>query len=153
MTTFVYIATVLGMISAVITIVQFCANGRRNYLGVVAATILIGLLVLSICQNITIQKQDKIIKQKENIAVRANKILESTKFFGEQESATAYVSFLESVREFYPDSYARACKIESQMDNGRYSMLSTDSTISAYVAYKKLYGIVQGIAAMNEDDQ
>ncbi len=110
----------------------------------------IGLLCYSAYQNVLIEKKDIVIAQKDSIAVHATRILEKTGAYDEHSSVSTYLSFLESVREIYPDSYERACKIEKKMDNSGYSMLSTDSTISADVVYKKLHGIVVGIATLNE---
>lgn len=147
---FTCLGVLLGIVASIITIIQFCTTEKRNYWGIGAAAILIGLLCYSAYQNVMIEKKDNAIAQKENIAVHATRILEKTKFSSDQECVSAYVSFLESVREIYPDSYKRACEIEKKMDNSGYSMLYTDSTISADVVYKKLHGIVVGIAALNE---
>lgn len=147
---FTCLGVLLGIVASIITIIQFCTPEKRNYWGICAVAILIGLLCYSAYQNVLIEKKDIVIAQRENIAVHATRILEKTKLSSDQESVSAYVSFLESVREVYPDSYERACKIEKKMDNSGYSTLATDSTISANVAYQKLHGIVLGVAALNE---
>lgn len=144
------IVAVAGFVSSVITIAMAFRKDIENKFGRIAAVVLMSLFAISVIQNFVIQKQDKIIAQKEDIAVHATRILEKTKFLSDQECISAYVSFLESVREIYPDSYERASKIEKKMDNSGYSTLATDSTISASVAYQKLHGIVLGVAALNE---
>ena len=144
------IIAVVGFVSSAITIAMFFQKGCNNIWGRIASILLVALFAASIVQNIIIQKQNTIIAQKENIAVHATQVLEQTGSYDAYCSISTYVSFLESVREIYPDSYERACEIYKSMDNSGYSLLSSDSTISADVSYKKLHGIVVGIAALNE---
>lgn len=111
---FTCLGVLLGIVASIITIIQFCTPEKRNYWGIGAAAILIGLLCYSAYQNVVIEKKDNAIAQKEDIAAHATRILEKTKFLSDQECVSAYVSFLESVREIYPDSYERASKIEKR---------------------------------------
>lgn len=135
-------ALILSIIGDAITIVGFAINlhfSKQSKMEKLRWVIVAIVLVISF--SFTVYNGSELSRIK-NIHRQANAICEHYSSSYSDEFIQESLAFLEENRDRYPDSYDRAQQIYAEMNN---SVVQYD-----FEAARKLYGIVKGIATLND---
>lgn len=127
-------ASVCSIVGFLITLFSMNSWGKR-----ILWAIVIFLLTFSGGYAVNRNSENERIK---NIHRQANAICEHYSSSYSDEFIQESLAFLEENRDRYPDSYGRAQQIYAEMNN---SVVQYD-----FEAARKLYGIVKGIATLND---
>lgn len=134
---------ILTIFSSVLSIIGFFVsifmnhNTRTLVLCIVSSVIFIGL-------SIYVQQLEKRLSRIEDIHRAASELVDQRRItFSPEGFVQAALSFLETTKDLYPDTYARAADIAKKMHE-------SESIFSGSEAESEMVGIIYGIAILNE---
>lgn len=132
----------LTISSSVLSIIGFFISICKNIKWSISALCIISSVTF-ICMSIYIQKLEMRINRLENIQCAASKLIDNRySGFSSEGFVQAALSFLESNKDLYPDTYKRAVDIATGMH-------ASDSIYRGIDAANEIAGIIRGIAILN----
>lgn len=133
----------LTISSSVVSIIGFFVSIFKDFKWRTSLLLVVSAITF-ICMSIYIQKLETRIERTENIQRAALKLVdEKNTRFTSEGFVQAGLSFLETNKDLYPDTYIRAVEIEHRMHESESIYAKSD-------AASEMSGIIYGIAILNE---
>lgn len=134
----------LTISSSVLTIIGFFISVLKNNKWRTSILCAISSVIF-VCISIHVHNLETRIDRIENIQKAASKLVEQQySAFTSEGFVQASLSFLETNKDIYPDTYTRAVGIAQRMHQ-------SESIFSGVDAAREISGIIKGIAILNEE--
>lgn len=131
----------LSVVSSIIGLISYFMpdSFRRR-----KSFIVISFLIIAFISGLLIHSKSR-LSRIEDIQKAANELIKVRRMeFTDRGFIQAGLSFMETNKDLYPDSYQRAIKIYEKLEKSEYSYAEID-------AASEMAGLIKGISILNEE--